>query len=524
MSSAAAAELAPFHSVRSSQRFDLVSAARGLAVDAVVAAAIFTSICILGMRQFGGYDHSAMIQSGWLQLRSFVPFKDFPCTFPPLFFLGTRYAFLLFGVRWKAFVLLMAVFATLSFFFLIRQLRALGFTAASATSLALTAEMGTAVVCSFWWHNPITSLVGIMTFTSALVCLAHPNDNSGWLLLGAAFTLLVLSKPNVWPIGACLLPLFASQHASQDAGRDASQRPRVMGVMALAVLLSGVLCWLHGLSPFGVLHTYADIAQTRGNPLRSIVFREWGHGDATTMVGIAAALMCLFLGVLITNRHEVGTYWRQYFCCLVTALTSLAMFNMNYEIKTSDLTPLVIALAVAAYRPWSERRLDGFGRIATVTVMAALVAISGYWGVTRTRVRNIGEGKFFESAATETMSSGFFAGLHSGPHLPRVLHQIESVLGEYPAQRIFFGPRMEFAYAAFRREPPRGMPIWWDPGTSFAMGDFYQISRAFDHNTFDLLIFLKDDYTRFGLLYKLSAYQKVTSFSDLDVYVRRKEW
>src|ERR1035438_1543266 len=102
------------------------------------------------MMQFGGYDYSAMIQAGWIQLSSLVPFKDYPCTYPPLFFLGDRYAFLIFGVRWIAFVLLGAVFAVLSFFFLSRQFRALGFPVVGATSLALTAELGTSVVCSHW--------------------------------------------------------------------------------------------------------------------------------------------------------------------------------------------------------------------------------------------------------------------------------------------------------------------------------------------------------------------------------------
>jgi hypothetical protein len=60
----------------------------GWLLDAPVAVALAVSIWLLGMRQFGGYDHSAMIQASWLQFSSLVPFKDYPCTFPPLFFLG----------------------------------------------------------------------------------------------------------------------------------------------------------------------------------------------------------------------------------------------------------------------------------------------------------------------------------------------------------------------------------------------------------------------------------------------------
>jgi hypothetical protein len=86
--------------------------------DTLGSIALFFAIWFLGLRQFGGYDHSALIESGWIQFTSLAPFRDYPCTVPPLLFAGDRYALLIFGVRWSAFVLLMACFAALSFLFL----------------------------------------------------------------------------------------------------------------------------------------------------------------------------------------------------------------------------------------------------------------------------------------------------------------------------------------------------------------------------------------------------------------------
>lgn len=486
--------------------------------EAPASAALAASIWLLGMRQFGGYDHSAMIEAGWLQLSPLVPFKDYPCTFPPLFFLGDKYALLLFGVRWSAFVLLMAVFAVLSFLFLTRQFRTLGFPAVGATGLALTTELGTAVVCSYWWHNPVTSIVAVMVFSSSLVCLAHAADWRNWVLLGVASTLLVLSKPNAWPIAGCVCLLYAT--------RDTKLRTRALAAVIASVAISAVLCWLNGLNPAGVLRTYSAIAETRGDPLSMIGLRDLAPAERGIMLWSIAAIVLLFLAIVVEARGELLRYWREYACCAVTGGTSLAMASMNYELKTSDLMPLVLALAVAAFRPWSKRRLDGVGRVATAVVIVFFLTLSAYWSVTRERVRGIGERMFFEQVPTQEIPTGFFAGLHSGPRLIAVLGQVEQALHKYPSKKVFFGPRMEFSYAAFHRDPPAGLPIWWHPGSSYPVRDFWAISRNFENSDFDVLIFLKDDYTRMpfsAVLNKLRSYDRITEFSELDVYVQRKE-
>lgn len=485
--------------------------------DALASGAVAASIWLLGMRQFGGYDHSELIQAGWLQFSSLVPFKDYPCTLPPLFVMGAKYGFLLFGMRWSACVLLMEVFAVASFLFLSRQFRALGLPATGAAGLALTAELGTTVVCSFWWYNPVTSIVGVMVFASALVCLARSREWISWAFLGLSFTLILLCKPNAWPIGACVALLCVT--------RETTQRMRALGVLIFGVTVAGLVCWLHNLDPVGVLRTYSGIARTRGNPWRSIVLRDWNTTEACILVVSATFIALLFLAIIAANKTELRQYWREYSCCGLAAFTGLALFNMNGEIKTSDLTPLIVALAVAAFRPWSAKRLDGIGRVATVVVTVFFVTLSTYWGVTRLRVRGAGERMFFENGATQTIRAGFFRGLRSGPRLPRVLGQLETALSRYPSNKVFFGPRMEFSYAVFRRDPPRGLPVWWDPGTSFALSDLPAISHSFETGDFDLMIFLKNDCTRMpprALLRKLQTYDHVVEFSELDVYVRRK--
>jgi len=484
-------------------------------IDGVVSILLFYFVWFLGMRQFGGYDHSALIESGWIQLSSLVPFRDYPCTIPPLLFLGDKYALLLFGVKWSSFVLFMACFAALSFLLLSRQLRRLGFAPICAAGLALLAQLGTSVVCSFWWYNPVTSLVGILAFVSTLVCLRKPTK-SDWVPLCVTFTLLILAKPNTWPIGTCLVILLLVP--------DAKRRLWAAAVFASGIALAGATCSLHGLPPSLILHTYSGIAETRGSPFSTQVFADYLPLERKILLSSITLLACLFLAMLITRAGEFRSYWREYCCCMATFLTSLAMAFTNYELKTSDLMPFVIALVMVAFRPWSKGGLDAFGRVALLLVTALFVVVSSYWGITRLRVRTIGE-EFFQNLQTQEVRDGFFAHLHTGPRLIAVQDQINTALTRYPSARVFFGPRLEFSYAAFHRSPPRGLPIWWHPGTSFTTDDFRSIVLSFGQNNFELLIFFKGDTTRMTslmLTYRDQFYEKAAGYSELDVYVRKR--
>src|SRR5579875_3771538 len=48
-----------------------------------------------GNRQFGGYDYSVLIDTGWRLANGQHPYTDFICTLPPAFMLGAKYAFAL---------------------------------------------------------------------------------------------------------------------------------------------------------------------------------------------------------------------------------------------------------------------------------------------------------------------------------------------------------------------------------------------------------------------------------------------
>jgi hypothetical protein len=52
---------------------------------------------------------------------------------------------------------------------------------------------------------------------------------------------------------------------------------------------------------------------------------------------------------------------------------------------------------------------------------------------------------------------------------------------------------MEFLYARYRLASPRGLPLWWHPGSSFPFSAQPAILAAFERDRPQVLIFLHDD-------------------------------
>jgi hypothetical protein len=76
------------------------------------------------------------------------------------------------------------------------------------------------------------------------------------------------------------------------------------------------------------------------------------------------------------------------------------------------------------------------------------------------------------------------------------MDEIQSVVVPHQGQRFFFGPRLEWAYAAFRLHSPLDMPIWWHPGSSYNISQEQDILHAWRKARIDILILNKHDVTR----------------------------
>jgi hypothetical protein len=481
------------------------------------AALLFCGVYKLGMHQYGGWDEDLLVHAGTYYAQDLKPYIDFPCTMPPLFMACTRFAVELLGLRWSSFTLISATFSTFTSLWIFALLRRCSMPRQWALVVTIAVEMSTMLAIPFWWYNNSSSIVVVLLFLSVLACLQQQESLLPWISLSLSLAMVLTSKPNIAP--ACLMPLALL------VTKDKAQWVKALSACVGALGLAALICFAAQMPPPVVLHSYVEVAKLRGEPF--LLLREMGWPEKQFQIlFIFATAYCFAVPLAICLKRN-ARHWPVLAVCTIAALTSLGMASTNSEMKTSDLTPLLVAAAILYIRPWDEPQANPGGRAVLVGLLSVFIAMSGLDSVIHLRIHNIGPRMYYEPLPTQTIQSGFFSGLEAGPRLQRVLSQTGKALSLIPAQRVFFGPRMEFGYAAFGKPVTPGMPLVWDAGNLFSPQRLPQFLLNFQQRDPDLLIFLRGDYTGMGLVGSYiritETYQRVDSFSELDVYVRRKD-
>jgi len=267
--------------------------------------------------------------------------------------------------------------------------------------------------------------------------------------------MVLASKPNDLPACLVVVALLATT--------DKWQWAKTLSACAAAAAFFRLFCYAALMPPLALLHSYVEIGKLRGSPLRMAAFREtlWPEIDFQILF-ILLVLVC-FAVVLAVCARSRPRRWPILAVCAIAALTSIEMLCTNSEIKTNDLSALLVAAAMLCLRPWQLPEPTANGKAALAGLLSMFLVMAGFFSVTHLRILGVGEYKYYEPLPTRTIQSGFFAGLEAAPHLQRVLAQSAEALSRYPQQLVFFGPRMEFAYAVFNQPLMRGMPLLWDP-------------------------------------------------------------
>jgi len=194
----------------------------------------------------------------------------------------------------------------------------------------------------------------------------------------------------------------------------------------------------------------------------------------------------------------------------------------NWDFKVGDLTFWI--LAVSAY-PLLARSRRIRARAAATWTLFALMSVGIAYGVCRTRNRGVGYATFFEwKTVPQPIGIPFLRHLTAGPILHRVVAEASEAATRRSGGSVFFGPRMEFLYAALRIESPKGLPIWWHPGSSYPLNRHGQIVLRWRASRFRTLVFLRGDFTRIpvGILRSIARdYFAVKEFPDLSVFLRK---
>jgi len=477
---------------------------------------LVAAILKLGMIQFGGFDHSALIDMGWRLYNGQKPFADFPCPMPPVFYLGAWLAFVVFGVSWWSLVALAALFSGATFvwgyflWFRITEDTPL------AWLLSFFLQVCTIVLVSYWWYNPVTTIAACLFFLSGQLLLVRPRDFSVRTSFVLSLALLALSKPNVAaPLAVAAVAILACS----------KQRVTALVLASITAFLVLFLLAIAGVDPLGVVDAYRAVAG-RGMSLNQL-FQDISAGEKLLFSVVLGLLLLPWLFLLPKLLRLVRTpSIALSFFALVAGVWG---FLTNGEAKLVDAPLIVYAtffgLCLACPASSGLLSRDVLSRCLIVLV-CFLVGLASGQALTRDRVKAIGPGAFFESQTVD--SSGlpeFFSGLRAGQNLHVVASEVQRVAEERKNAPVYFGPRMQWAYAAFGINSPKRQPVWWHPGVSFDAEKEASYESMLVEEGFPIMVFLRDDFTYMSarLLGRLSEnYGVDTSFSTLTVLRRQK--
>ncbi|HXI43463.1 MAG TPA: hypothetical protein VNH83_26010 [Bryobacteraceae bacterium] len=461
-----------------------------------------------GMHQFGGYDFAVTVESAYRVLQGQIPYRDFFCSLPPLFFLPAAMAFRLFGVHWYALQILAAVFAFVTFYWLAWLFRKSGCEHPVLAALAI--EVGSMVSLSFWWYNNVTAIVAAIF---ALSCFAWERAKDPHWTVRASFcasmAMLALAKPNT----AALILLAGFIYVLR------VDRTVIVETVLAAVIAVSALS-LHGISVGNLFADYLMVATARGTSDPWIGWRINGLDDNLR----AFVQVSIFLTALIAGWKSVR--WLSWVC---VAVALLAM-TTNGEMKEVDCALLVVAVAVSCH--------DGKAKRFAAMALTVLIFCGFYMGLSRYRVATIGEHRFHEYSQDEVQPpTAFFKGFYGSGTLKRTIEQAELAAHVGPkfcnkqglcvdmdAPNVFYGPRLEWMYAATGRKSPAGLPIWWDPVSAFPKETTDSIIQRWQDMQFDTLIFCRWDAPFYEVTFGraiLDGYYLDNRYSELTVFRRK---
>jgi hypothetical protein len=485
------------------------------ALLALTCAGLSAFILHFGNRQFGGFDFSFIIDLGWRLAQGQLPYRDFFCTMPPGFYLGLKYAFLLFGVRWEAILMATAIFASATFLWTYFLLAEILPSQPLAYFGAVAIQCAALLTVSYWWYNNVTMIVATIFFLSCLLFLQRPESRAAQISFLAALALLGLMKPNV-----------AGPAAASGIFCCWLGAPRRTWLLLLTFLATGVdLVFLttNHVDLSGLIASYLSVAGTRGFTANGMLMM--GLSD---VLRLAAGLLVLAL--------PLAAWWPRFLdaartrserdlarSLLLLSAPAVSLFAMctNMELKDVEF-PLCYCFGLVLTIAGSRIERADWVRTYLCFVLV-LAAFDIYLGAVRYRVQLVGD--FFSSQEEVPLPSGIplFGNMAASQALSEAVQEAQRVVATSP-RPVFFGPRMEFGYAAFRLPSPAHWPVQWVPGTTFprdAQGDALQ---SWQNQCFQTLIFLKNDYTDYPSLFRrnlITLYDQKNDWAGLTVFRRK---
>jgi hypothetical protein len=463
-------------------------------LNASIAGVLAFCIFHFGNIQFAGYDGSILINTAWQLHLKYRPYIDIVTGWPPILLIGSRIAFNLWGVHWQSLVLAAGIFSAATYLLQVAILQQYGLNPWINIMLSFTIQAITMVVISWWWYNQVTTVIGILFVSTALLMIRHPSNLFGQAIFVALTALLILSKPNI--AGVLLLTVEFILIYFCEA------RFRIIGLTIFAITLSGIILVSFSIRPVDLLISYTNYGGQAISSQRIIDFL-WKNNstEATaTMMAIIPGIMGLVFFVSKSASLYAG---KQNLPVIVISILSIIIgiwgMMTNNEYNMSDASFILFGIMIITSLQQTKSLEEIRHNLITflpITSMIFLTTLGLFYTAQRWRVSDVGYKNYYENVPlTELTAPPLFQGLKTGPRLIKVLDEMKSVLKESgylgnPNAPVFFGPRVEFGYAAFGIYPHPGLPTWWEFFDQDGLGQTDIMVERFRQVNFQLCIFI----------------------------------
>jgi hypothetical protein len=459
---------------------------------ALLGICVFLCVFVIhvGRWQFGGYDMSIIVETGWRQVQGQRPYVDFPTTTPPGFNLGIKFAYQLFGVSWDANLYFTALFACQTFVWMYWLMVRLSVGRLAAMGIAFAIECAGMLTLCYWWYNDCTLILSAVFLLSCLVYARQPRSAGVEFSYFLSLTLLSVMKPNIASVtivgGVVLLFLVTGEKVRM-----------ILLTLGAAVAAVSVLMVNHVSIP-AMLASYVSVAKEHGGLSAMFGYREMHLFDQhSALFWVAVVSVPLFgivsrIGEQVSERDWKGIALSLFFpLALIIALYGLAT---NGEYRDVECTVLLAAGGALTFGlRWNGPLL----RRVYIAIVFASIAGDLYYGAIRTRVYGIGTHLFFEWQDNQhRVENGYLKNMRVSAQLIELEREISAAKDENPGP-YFFGPRLEFNYAAQGLPSPEHSPAWWEPGTAFEASDNAHLIQVWQEHQFETLIFLKTGFATY---------------------------
>lgn len=440
-------------------------------------------------KQFGAYDLSPMIDLSWRLANNQIPSIDFINTMPPILIVFIK--FVSWGnLSWVDLTItnILATCAAFLFLYLVSDIKNESIWWGISIAVILAIPL---VYSNHIWSSSISQLSGIIFFYAVYNAINSNHLRTKVILsvlLSSGF--LAISKQNIAlpMILTTVVFLLFLKHP---------HRMLLILIIFLGALNGVVLSMLYlGYSLHGFIYTYSAVLGRIKPSLLMLYFATMPYSNYPLPL-LMLSLVSLFIYSIYERRNNISKVNTIYFLTILAV--SLIPIITDWDCKLNDVSLPLFILTTGIFSNMGlpmdhsvslQDRSFTSRRLITLAIILIIYSISILFGYIRERMFLCGP--FFEFNENVIINKGYFSGLKTGKTFLKVLEEITRAKNEYNNHKIFFGTHMEFGYLYTKTPSPRGMPLWWHPGTSYGLFDEKKIIENFIRSKFDVVIFLKD--------------------------------